>query len=391
MSFPFSQNVVFFVGAGFTKAVAKTAPTGEELFLKAFTSPAYYDDPRIQSVKDFILNTYRTSSLTTLAPRIEDVLSLVDYTIQKQEPLSTRYSLQNVKKVRNDIIYLIGRVIKDGIETFSQRNLNISRQFIEKVNALRKKISETFTDSRVSIISTNYDIIIDNALLEKAVSCNYGIRLRFNVYPYITKTEDIRDTMPEYYPGWNFAGVNGLLNRGEIDLIKIHGSLNWFHCPKCDELDITVGGKELIELTKDQNEVFCVNKFCTSRYEPLLVTPTMLKAYDTRILKELWKLSEKRISESDLVIFIGYSLPEADYLIRSLLSDALAKREDTTRIIVIEKKPESEEEKLSIKKIEDRYRRLFGEIKFCPIGLQDLLINWDVILDINFGLKDCDL
>lgn len=108
MVFPFSQNVVFFIGTGFTKAIAETAPAGDELLLKAFTTPAYYEDLRIQNVKKFIVDIYKT-----LSPRIEDVLSLVDYSIRKQEALSIGYSLQAVKKIRNDIIYLIAKVTSE--------------------------------------------------------------------------------------------------------------------------------------------------------------------------------------------------------------------------------------------------------------------------------------
>jgi hypothetical protein len=40
------ENFVLFIGASFTKAVAKTAPTGNELFLRACTKSLFNDQTR---------------------------------------------------------------------------------------------------------------------------------------------------------------------------------------------------------------------------------------------------------------------------------------------------------------------------------------------------------
>jgi len=80
------------------------------------------------------------------------------------------------------------------------------------------------------------------------------------------------------------GNCRGVINKGDIPLLKIHDSLNWFYSPKCNELDIAVGQKGVVRLAEDQNKYLCVNEYCTSNYESLLVTPTMLKVYDNLFL-----------------------------------------------------------------------------------------------------------
>lgn len=363
------QRIVFFIGAGFTKAVANTAPTGTEFLSKAFDHRGLFiRDERVKRVKRFIESTYY--HLNGIYPNIEDVLSLIDYVIQKKEALSKDYLLEDVITVRNDLIYLIGEVIKSSIEN-SQGKKRLSRDFIEKISNLLKN------DAKISIITTNYDVIIDNALLEKKQSCNYGVRLRYKIYWDTNRTKT--NSRPKKSMDYSFSDSRGEINKGDIPLLKIHGSLNWFCCPKCDEVDITIGKKEATALIADQSKFLCANPYCTSNYEPLIVTPTMLKVYDNTFLQKLWALSENTISEANHLVFIGYSLPEADYHIRSLLVKALVKNNGNPRVLVIVKNYKNDKEKTEIEEVKTKYEALFGKkrIDFQPIGLESFLDIWD--------------
>ncbi len=141
------RRIVFFIGAGFTKAVVNTAPTGTEFLSKAFDPGGIFiRDERVKRVKKFIESTYYP--LNGIYPNIEDVLSLIDYIIQKKEALSKDYSLEDVITVRNNLIYLIGDVIKNSIEK-SQGKKKLSRVFIEKISSLLKN------GTKISIITTN--------------------------------------------------------------------------------------------------------------------------------------------------------------------------------------------------------------------------------------------
>jgi hypothetical protein len=237
--------------------------------------------------------------------------------------------------------------------------------------------------ANISIISTNYDVIIDNALLEIKQSCNYGIRLRYNIYWDTNRTKT--NSRPKKSKNCSFSGFGGEINKGDVPLLKIHGSLNWFYCPKCDELDITSGIKGATALVGDRSKFLCVNPYCTSNYEPLIVTPTMLKVYENTFLQKLWILSENAISKANHLVFIGYSLPEADYHIRSLLIKALVKNNKNPQVLVIVKNPQNDKEKQEIEMVKIKYKALFGKEwnNFHPIGLEVFLNEWDAFWSHN--------
>ncbi len=365
------QNIVFFIGSGFTKAVVNAAPLGNQFFIKAFDPKSHIaNHPQLKRVKTFIEKIYFPLKGENY-PNIEDVLSLIDYTIQKKDVLSKDYSFNDLIIIRSDLIYLIGKVIQEALEKMPEEGTNrkLGEKFVEKLQELLKF-------SKISIISTNYDLIVDNALIVKLKSCNYGIKLRYNL-------PDIYNTKAESRPygnvGWNFFGLKGTINNIGLPLLKIHGSLNWFYCPKCDELDITIGEKGIIDHIESESKIFCVNPYCTSSYEPLLITPTMHKMYDNQFLQKLWQLSEEKISQAHKLIFIGFSLSDADYHIRSLLTKGLVNNENNIQIIVVTKGPKNYEERKSNQSVKNKYECLFGEhrVDFQEIGLDGFLNNWE--------------
>lgn len=378
-----NKNIVFFIGAGFTKAIANTAPTGAQFLSKAFSGD-FLLDQRIKKVKDFIDEIYYPITVSDTPdrknniPNIEDVLSLLDYSIQNKETLHNKFLYEEIIEIRNNLVYLIGKVIKETIEHDGNIKLDLSDDFIKKVKQLIDHNNES------SIISTNYDIILDNSLIRICKSCKYGFLLRHNIFWNPDPKEKIKKVngQPSYDYNFNGNNISGSINRGIIDLLKIHGSLNWFYCPKCNEIDITILRKGTTDLAADQSMYICENRFCTSNYEPLIVTPTMLKVYDNDYIQNLWKESEKKIADSDQLVFIGYSLPEADYHLRSMIVRGLVKNEKRPKLLIIDKKPEKSEEIQWSKNVENRYKLLFGtqNIDFKPIGLSGLLKDWEKLI-----------
>jgi NAD-dependent SIR2 family protein deacetylase len=379
------KNIVFFIGAGFTKAIANTAPTGAQFLSKAFNpNKNFINDIRIQKVKEFIDEIYYPITVSNnldiqdIIPTIEDILSLIDYSIQNKETLYNKYLYEDIIEIRNNLIYLIGKVIKDTIEQDSEIKLYQSDELIEKIKKLIDSKNNT------SIISTNYDIILDNSLIRICKSCNYGFRLRNNIHWDPNPDQSTKKVHGQI--SYNYFDKNknysGSLNKGQIDLLKIHGSLNWFYCPKCKEIDITIFRKGTIDLAANQSKYVCVSKSCTSNYEPLIVTPTMLKIYDNDFIQYLWKQSEQKIADSDQLVFIGYSLPEADYHLRSLITRGLVQNQNKPNLLIIDKKPENSEEERWSKTVEKRYKLLFGNdhIDFKPIDLSGLLKDWNDLI-----------
>jgi hypothetical protein len=163
------------------------------------------------------------------------------------------------------------------------------------------------------VISTNYDLIIDTAMMS------------------VSETRTSEGRLPDYRiqirtPFYNAEG-------GRFGtLLKLHGSLNWLHCRTCQRMEIgasdsrrylkvlgrLVGPSLEQSYTPDGNP--CPG--CGTRLRPLLIAPTHLKDYRNPHLAQVWYEAERVLREADCAIFIGYSQPDDDvevvYLVKIL-------------------------------------------------------------------------
>ena len=202
----------------------------------------------------------------------------------------------------------------------------------------------------VTLVTTNYDILLDNALFRKELSYNYGIRLRRRI--------DL-ETPEGHRPLEDMR----ILPMEGIQLLKLHGSLNWLWCPKCDEIDVTIGEKGVVQMIEETTGRACINEYCTSNYQPLLVTPTMLKVYDGRLLGGLLRLFHQAIEKAAALVFIGYSFPDADYLVRSVLTRGLARNPNRSevRVAVVDYRNDREtKDPEYLVQLKARYASIFG-------------------------------
>jgi hypothetical protein len=90
--------------------------------------------------------------------------------------------------------------------------------------------------------------------------------------------------------------------------------------------------------------------------EPLLITPTYLKSYGRPQVSLIWQRAERALRDAQRVVFIGYSLPDADFHIKYLLQKALY-RMPSPQIVVVDYKP-SDAKRPTDEEV--RYKRLFG-------------------------------
>jgi len=254
------------------------------------------------------------------------------------------YNLEQVVGLRKRLLNLIIKEFQKSLEITEPK---IHELFIQKIK-----------DTDSAIISTNYDILIDSAL-SKIVGLNYGPKVRARITGEFDGAGGFRR------PGIYLSG--GAFNEGKIPLLKIHGSLNWLYCSKCDEVDTATDKGAMRTITGDY---YCLNKFCTNKYDSLLITPTMFKNYENRFIKETWGYAEKALIDAERLVFIGYALKDEDYQIRCLLMKALLnKASGYNEIIVVERKSKDKKDKQYLEKnIKKNYEDLYGTITFKDIG-----------------------
>lgn len=316
------SKAVYFLGAGATIAVAPNAPVNINLLEKALQD--FPETMEAKSIENFVKDIFKNRPNP---PRDNQIWNLLDYIIQEGKSPSRGYNIERITELKSCLLNLIINEVEEGVK---DADVETYRKF---VMAIKNNVGS-------AIISTNYDILIDNALAQ--LNCfNYGPKIRHAVY--ISSSER---AIPS----------EQLIGNGNVLLLKIHGSLNWLYCPKCDEVDLAKQKKgALATLTG----LYCNNSNCTSQYTSLLITPTMFKNYKNRFIKEVWRYAEKVLTEADELIFIGYALKEEDYQIRCLLMKALLNKECCYKKVTV-----VEDEKLDEKKavdIEAKYQQLYGD------------------------------
>jgi len=100
--------------------------------------------------------------------------------------------------------------------------------------------------------------------------------------------------------------------------------------------------------------------------------PTFLKDLSNFQVKLIWQNAGVELMEARHIIFIGYSLPHADFEFRQLLSRMIHR--DATIEVVLYKGP-NEDDARRYKAEEDRYRQFFGDrqISFHSRGVVDFV------------------
>lgn len=224
----------------------------------------------------------------------------------------------NIMKVREDVFHVIGDTIKEVIER-SDKNKNyiddFARYLVRESQSRANIRDDDNNDSidPVSVISTNWDIMLDNSIYE-AIPRGQGEK--FGVVDYCCYISSIDENDETVKPGLLAIGRNGY----NVKLLKLHGSLNWLQCPRCMRL-YTIFGK--VNFDDEYCCRHCTKNFGKEEKSILisnLIMPTFIKDLSNPQYKIIWQNAGVEISEADKLVFIGYSLPSADFELRQLLS-----------------------------------------------------------------------
>jgi hypothetical protein len=213
---------------------------------------------------------------------------------------------------------------------------------------------EAFTQilrSEDSIITTNWDTLLDSSLIRcTGVPPAYGT---LGARLVNAKGKDLKEQNPP---------------EARL-LLKLHGSFNWQHCPRCANLYINTSS--LIAPTDgDFDDLTWLDRkcHCGAEMDGLIVTPSFVKRYSNLHLANIWKSAQQALGESNSWIFVGYSLPDDDLWIRGMLLRAVGARRYRGRRdnLVVHVVTRGKDDAL-----ERRYRQLFPErVKFHLHGLQ---------------------
>lgn len=305
-------------------------------------------------------------------PRLEDVFTLIDQSIQHRS-YCVGYSWLDLEVVRRSLLNAI-------VLLFHTRQMQVSQpaqNFYHAVAAylVEERINAGQKNHPFSIVSLNWDCVLENAIYWCLDRCG-GNAVDVDYCCYTTPLEGTLRHTPSIH-----QKAIGLYN---IKFIKLHGSVNCVLCPNCNRLYAGLGAPR--ELLAE----YIAGKVCprcgeiASRAEggqqqgpvldPLVISPTFVKEFDNAHIEMIWHNAYVDLCEANRIVFIGYSLPEADYHLRTVLKRAI--RRDAHIVVVLTQKdspPKNCEAHIQQKYAASRYRAFFGEeprVKFEFKGVQ---------------------
>lgn len=293
------MKAVVILGAGFSKnsglPVQSEIP---ELLIKD-----QCDNPFENNVSHIIERFYEDVfgfSRGAVPPSLDDVLTCIDISTNTGHHLGIKYSPIHLRAIRRFVIYKLFKVLEENY------------RYSEEVFILISKILKRYT--QVDFVVLNWDTVLEKYI--KIINSDYTI-------DYCNEGKDIRSTSSAKFSE-------------AIRVIKIHGSYNWLYCDNCRNLfndsynDVPLTKKVGFKVTDFEllgdfdpkiTEVIdgerCV--MCGDHISSHIATHCFRKSFRENSFPHLWDRAEEALTNSDKWIFIGYSLPQADYEFKHLI------------------------------------------------------------------------
>ena len=293
--------------------------------------------------KMFFINVKKKLSESTEFPTFEEAMGLLDLAEQRREamkgmPYEGIWSdYHRIRDYKYSLIFLMAKIIDKTLRTSLGHHTRLVRN-----------LHTSGTLQRTVFVSTNYDILIDNALVSlrnQEVMLDYGLDF--------TNFEDIDD--------WHKP------NPGAVKLFKVHGSLNWLYCPACSSLTLTPLEKGVMQLLINSKS-HC--KTCRTPILPIIVPPTYFKDMSNYFLTSVWHQLEQTLREVDHLAFCGYSFPDADLHFKYLLKRIQTNRRGKLRVSVFNHFPNKKAETSMEEK--SRFQRFFGyKVRYEAVSFED--------------------
>ncbi len=252
-----------------------------------------------------------------------------------------------------------------------------ARNFYRSLAAylLQQRIEVGLDADPYTIISLNWDSLLEDDLYW----CIKEIRATGKIdIDYLCYTTPLDKTSPHTpSPAQKPAGI---LN---LKFAKLHGSANWLICPNCNCLFTGVGEERTSwdlyfrlrtcpRCSRHSSKDKDIKDLAFPVLEPFFISPTFVKRFTNPHIQMAWHNAFNDLSESDEVIIMGYSLPEADYHIRTLFRRAIKKNAHVTVVLAQADGPTKYQGRRMEVGAESRFRTFFGDgnIEFNFTGVE---------------------
>jgi len=309
------SKTVYILGAGFSRCAG--APSQDRILNEVFSLEKrngfdfYWREfeKRRSELQSFVQEIFEPVNVGARDEiSLEDLFTFIDKATLERADFNSRTE-EDLRKIRTALEFCI-------IYMFDEK-LRKRPQFYDDLanDLVKKRVEAGQSADPFALISLNWDIVLDNAIGEVCQSFNGNIpngEVGIDYCCYATnRLTGLGSMMWKASGGYN------------IKIQKLHGSFNWLVCKRCGRLIYEVGKKAT--LLTFINKTPC--DYCKSQSSlgSLFITPTLLKDLDNTHLRMVWHNAGLDLMEAERVVFVGYSLPLADFELRYLLKKSIRK------------------------------------------------------------------
>ena len=324
---------LFIVGAGFSRHAGlplTTEFTEKLLDLKGLKK----DDPSsllVPFLRDFVNNTFGHGPSSNPAdwPELEDIFTCIDLSANTGHHLGPKYSPSYLRTVRRALIVRIIRMLR---RTYTEGKKTPDHHW---------KLLEEFLSSlayeKCAFLSMNWDTVIEEGLkrTQGISSFDYGCNAKL-----VKKSSTQLSAVPP--------------ENDQVEILKPHGSANWMYCDACRQvfwlppcttqwiadqlfrepdwkIVQKVIHKDYAQPPRPYNCPDCSASALGTRF----ATFSYRKALDFTMHERSWDSAEQLLRTATTWVFLGYSLPAADYEFKLLLKRVQLSRSTAPHLVLI--------------------------------------------------------
>ena len=298
------MNIVFFLGAGFSKPFG--LPVMCDFYHHALSDASPLDPQQKTLIRQLRLQVRNCASmLHGPEDNLEHLLSVSLFADNDWPGKSNDTLIRALRKIYCSI---------------KPRDLsNILKGPIRTLVGFESRHSHHY-----SVITTNYDVLAEFCFSQIGIPLGLPIEWEPGAAP--------KDKHVLYDP------------RGSTRILcKLHGSANW-HIKKTEEAReiVVVDGRvhTLDDFGPNEPIHYRVPTVCLSNYNdpptPIIVPPTFYKGYHPTSFNPIWKAAKQAISRANRLVFVGYSFPPSDTHMKYFLGSALFDNTDLRHIDILD-------------------------------------------------------
>jgi hypothetical protein len=332
-----SADHLFIVGAGFSYNAGLPLAAGFTKALLAPATPLKANHPNAilnAAIRRFVNDAFGGGATVAGSnwPALEDIFTTIDLAANSGHHLGPKYSASLLRTIRRALIVRFMRMLRIAYNERARhpdRNWRNLERFFTAVN-----LSES------AFLSLNWDTVIESGVRKAQGSRNvdYGCGAFAAEF---SKSGIIKRRLFK-------------LDIPILRLLKPHGSVNWMYCDCCSRMfwfepQETARIASRLFKASDSDAVYeLIGKRATAvkakalcpvcKAETLgtrFATFSYRKALDFPMHLATWSEAERQLRRARTWIFIGYSLPPADYEFKFLLKRVQLSRPDPPRVIVV--------------------------------------------------------